>query len=225
MPSLISETMAAGSAASTLLGMIGLSCVVIWPFLRCLRRVIVVQAIGAIAFALQFAILGASTAAMACGISLTQLLVALTVRDRRTRLALNVASLVILVTLALFTWAGISSLLAGCGGIVSMVARNQPSPIRMKVFFLIGAPFWLAHNIIVGAPFALTVDFISVASNLGGLCLAAFGPRKSLQTTGSGAALREVGVDCWASFRQRFSWAGFSRLDRYSVAAQRVRRA
>jgi hypothetical protein len=225
MPSFISAAIAAGSAPSVLLGMIGLSCVVIWPFLSSLRRVIVVQGVGATAFTFQFAVLGASTAAVACGISLAQLMIALTVRDRRTRVALNVASLVVLAALALITWAGISSLLAGCGGLVSMAARNQPSPIRMKVGFLIGAPFWLAHNIIVGAPFALTVDFISVVTNIGGLCLAAFGARRSLQAAGSGAAFREVGVNYWATFRQRFSWADFSRLNRYFVVAQRERSA
>ena len=225
MPSLISEAMAAGSATSRILGMIGLACVVIWPFLRCLRRVIVVQSVGAIAFALQFAALGASTAAVACSIALAQLLIALIVRDRGTRLALNVASLVILVTLALFTWAGLSSLLAGCGAIISMVARNQSSPTRMKAAFLVGAPFWLAHNMIVGAPFALTVDFISVLTNIAGLCLASFGVRGSLRDKGSGPASRGAEVVYWSSFRRHLGWAGFHRLNRYPVAAQRERRA
>ena len=223
MPSFIFTAMAACNAPSILLGMIGLGCVVIWPFLRSLRRVIVVQGVGAIAFICQFAVLGASTAAVACGISLAQLMIALTVRDRRTRVALNIASLVMLAALALITWAGISSLLAGCGGLVSMAARNQPSPIRMKVAFLIGAPFWLAHNIIVGAPFALTVDFISVVTNIGGLGLAAFGARRSLQAAGSGAALRNAGGVCWASFSRRLRWAGLFRLNRYRVAEQRKR--
>lgn len=223
MPSFISVAMAAGSAPSILLGMIGLGCVVIWPFLRSLRRVIVVQGVGATAFTFQFAVLGASTAAVACGISLAQLMIALTLRDRRTRLALNVASLVVLAALALITWAGISSLLAGCGGLVSMAARNQPSPIRMKVGFLIGAPFWLAHNIIVGAPFALTVDFISVVTNIGGLGLAAFGARRSLQAAGSGAALRNAGGVYRASFIRYLGWAGLFRLNRYRVAEQRKR--
>lgn len=218
MPSFISAAMAAGSAPSIVLGMIGLGCVVIWPFLGCLRRVIVVQSVGAIAFTFQFALLGASTAAVACGISLAQLMIALTVRDRRTRVVLNVASLVILAALAILTWAGISSFLAGCGGFVSMAARNQQSPIRMKVGFLIGAPFWLAHNIIVGAPFALTVDFISVVTNIGGLCLAAFGAWRRLQAAGSGAEFREAGGLNWASFTRCLGWAGVFRLHRYRVA-------
>lgn len=189
---LIPEAMAAGGVTSILLGIIGLACVVIWPFLGCLRRVIVVQCVGAAAFALQFAALGASTAAAACGISLIQLLVALIVRDRGIRSALNIASLVILMTLVLFTWAGISSLLAGCGSTISMVARNQPSPIRMKAVFLMGAPFWLAHNIIVGAPFALAVDLVSLFTNATGLCLASLGMRKRLRGEGSGAVLRQA---------------------------------
>jgi hypothetical protein len=219
------DAMFAGSVTSILLGMTGLACVVVWPFLRCLRRVIVVQCIGAVAFTLQFSVLGASTAAVACGIGLAPLLIALTVRDLGVRSVLNVASLIILLALVFVTWAGISSLLAASGGIISMVARNQPSPMRMKAIFLIGSPFWLAHNIVVGAPFALTVDLISVFTNVVGLSRASIRVRKSLRAEGLGTAVRQTGAVYWALSGRRLAWAGSPESSQCPIAVQQERPA
>lgn len=70
-----------------------------------------------------------------------------------------------------------------------------------------------------------TVDFISVLTNIAGLCLASFGVRGSLRDKGSGPASRGAEVVYWSSFRRHLGWAGFHRLNRYPVAAQRERRA
>src|SRR3546814_19412312 len=47
--------------------------------------------------------------------------------------------------------------------------RLQTSTTRMKGLFLVGAPFWLAQNLMVGALFALGTDLVSLASNLANL--------------------------------------------------------
>ncbi|WP_165418737.1 MULTISPECIES: YgjV family protein [Sphingobium] len=220
---MIDDAIYTASAISILLGMIGLACVMTWPFLRCLRRVIVVQSVGAVAFTLQFSVLGASTAAVACGISLAQLLIALTVRDRGVRSALNIARLVTLLTLVLFTWVGIASLFAASGGIINMSARNQPSPMRMKTVFLIGSPFWLAHNIMGGALSALTVDLISVFTNMTGLYLASIEARKCLQGEVSDTVWRRVGILYGTFSGRRSGGAGTPGLSGPAAAQQECR--
>jgi hypothetical protein len=35
----------------------------------------------------------------------------------------------------------------------------------MKIWFLIAAPFWLAHNVLTVSMFALAVDAVSITSN------------------------------------------------------------
>lgn len=161
------------SGSATLLGVLGLGCVVTWPLLRSHGKALAVQGIGAVAFAAHFALLGALTASASCGLSLIQLTIAASIRDRRIRQALNVLMLVALLLLTIATWHGIASALVACGSLVGMFARCQRSMAKMKIIFIMAAPFWLAHHLIVGAPFALAVDLISVAGNLMGLHIAA----------------------------------------------------
>jgi len=153
-------------------GAIGLSCVVTWPLLHSYRRALVVQGIGAIAFAAHFALLGALTASASCALSLIQLTIAGAVCEPHLRRKLNILVLVTLMLLAIATWDGIASALVASGGLISTIARCQNSTARMKAIFIAAAPFWLTHDLIVKAPFALAVDLIAVTGNLVGLYLA-----------------------------------------------------
>ncbi|WP_209612917.1 YgjV family protein [Sphingomonas sp. PL20] len=90
-------------------------------------------------------------------------------RDRYVVVRLYGASLIILSFLSVVTWHGIPSALALTGSSLGSLARLQTSTTRMKGLFLLGAPFWLAHNLIVGALFALGTDAVSLASNLANL--------------------------------------------------------
>jgi hypothetical protein len=147
------------------LGVIGLGCVLIWPFLRSYRRVIAVQSLGAAAFAVYFALLGAPTASAVCVVSIGQLLAAAWIRDRGLVVGLYAASLVLLALVAATTWHGAASALALAGSLAGSVARLQQSMVRMKAMFLIGTPFSLAHNLLVGASYGLGVDAVSILGN------------------------------------------------------------
>lgn len=150
---------------ATALGCVALLCVVIWPFFGGYRTVVQIQSAGAAAFALYFLMLGSPTAAIACLISCSQLVISASVRDRYVVVRLYGASLILLGFLAVVTWHGSPSALALTGSIFGSMARLQTSTSRMKGLFLAGAPFWLAHNLIVGAVFALGTDLVSIASN------------------------------------------------------------
>ncbi len=154
---------------ATTLGCVALLCVVSWPFFSDYRTVVKIQSAGAAAFALYFLMLGSPTAAIACLISCAQLVVSASVRDRYVVVRLYGASLIILSFLSVVTWHGIPSALALTGSSLGSLARLQTSTTRMKGLFLLGAPFWLAHNLIVGALFALGTDAVSLASNLANL--------------------------------------------------------
>ena len=98
------ETITLAGNPVTLLGLTGLACVAAWPFLRDRRSALAVQSAGALAFAMHFALLGAFTAAAASGLSLVQLLVAITSSDPHRRRSLDGLMLVALMLL----------LVAGC---------------------------------------------------------------------------------------------------------------
>ncbi|PZQ64006.1 MAG: hypothetical protein DI570_06950 [Phenylobacterium zucineum] len=147
------------------LGGLGLGCVLIWPFLRSYRRVIAVQSLGAAAFGIYFALLGAPTASAVCVISIGQLLAAVWIRERGLVVGFYVATLVLLAMVAAATWHGAASALALAGSLAGSIARLQQSTVRMKAMFLIGAPFSLAHNLLVGASYGLGVDAVSILGN------------------------------------------------------------
>src|SRR3546814_7242233 len=90
---------------------VALLCVVSWPFFSDYRTVVKIQSAGAAAFALYFLMLGSPTAAIACVISCSQLLVSASVRDRYVVVCLYGASLIVLSFLSVVTWHGIPSAL------------------------------------------------------------------------------------------------------------------
>ena len=136
---------------ATASGCLALLCIIGWPFFSNYRTVVKIQSVGAAAFTLYFLTLGSPTAAMACLISCSQLLISASVRDRYVVTRLYGASFILLVFLSVVTWHGIPSALALTGSSLGSLARLQTSTSRMKGLFLVGAPFWLAHNLMVGA--------------------------------------------------------------------------
>ena len=105
----LDQTFASTGLAAILFGIVGLGCVVSWPLLPSRRGALMVQGTGACAFALHFALIGAPTASAACVLSLMQLTVALVVRDRVAKHALDGATL---LAGALESWL---SYLESCG--------------------------------------------------------------------------------------------------------------
>ncbi|WP_296744656.1 YgjV family protein [Mesorhizobium sp.] len=149
----------------TVFGSLGVAAIVTWPRLSTYRAAVAVQCAGAAAFAAYFALSGTSTAAASCIIALAQLLTSSLVRDRRVVICACAGSLVCLVLIASLTWNGIPTMLASAGCILGTLARVQKTTYRMKLWFLIAAPFWLAHNVVTASMFALVVDAVSITSN------------------------------------------------------------
>jgi hypothetical protein len=131
-----------------------------------------IQCIGTSALTLHFVLIGAETAATTSIIALAQLLAAAIVQNRRQLWLIYGASGIALVCATVTTWDGLPSILASIGSLLAMVARLQQSTTFMKAGFLISAPFWAMHNIMVGSVFGLTVDVVSTASIIAALCRA-----------------------------------------------------
>jgi hypothetical protein len=150
-------------------GAVALCCVISWPFATSYRKAVGLQSVGAAAFAFQFAFLGAWTAAATSTLSLAQLLSIAYVGHRRCTFAVCILSIFALTLISLMTWQGVPSLLAICGSLAGLLARIQRSTTRMKLIFVIGAPFWVVHNLTVGAVFALCIDVVSITGNISSL--------------------------------------------------------
>lgn len=161
----IAASTSASGIAPALFGSLGVAAVIVWPRLRTYQSAVAVQCAGAAAFAVYFALSGTSTAAASCIIAIVQLLTASLVRDRRVVICVCAVSLSCLGLVAAWTWSGFPTVLASIGCILGTLARVQGSTYRMKLWFLIAAPFWLAHNVLTVSMFALAVDAVSITSN------------------------------------------------------------
>lgn len=164
------------------LGVAGLICVVVWPLLATYRNAVAVQCAGAAAFAAHFALLGSPAASAVCLVSFVQLIFSASVNDRRIVIGLYAASVVLMAVIVAATWHGVSSALAAGGSIAGTAARLQRSTVRMKAIFLFGGPFWLAHDLILGAIFPLGVDAVSIIGN--GMSLVLLSRRGTWSFTG-----------------------------------------
>ncbi|WP_231472123.1 YgjV family protein [Novosphingobium sp. CECT 9465] len=151
---------------STVFGIIAICCVFAWPFFVDYRTSVKIQGSGSAEFALYFLAIGSPTAAIACLIACSQLAISIAVKDRYIVTRLYGASFIILISLSVATWHGMASVLVFIGSSLATFARLQTSTHRMKALFLVGAPFWLVHNLMAGAFFALSSDFVSLASNV-----------------------------------------------------------
>ncbi|MFD1789425.1 YgjV family protein [Sphingomonas floccifaciens] len=163
------DTVAKTDSLALICGAIALVCVMSWPYAASYRKTVAVQSLGAAAFSVQFACLGAWTASATSILSLTQLVCVAMIGGRRCVRAVCGFSIVALIAITILTWHGTPSLLAVCGSLAGSLARVQKSTTRMKIIFVLGAPFWILHNIAVGAIFALCVDAVSVAGNVSSL--------------------------------------------------------
>ncbi|WP_338041753.1 YgjV family protein [Methylobacterium organophilum] len=123
-------------------------------------------------FALHFLRLGALTGTAMCSISVMQsLLSAQFVRDGRRPGWLGplfALSFLVVMALTAATWAGWPSACAGIGALLATTGRLQTRTAAMRRFFLASSTCWAGHNLLVGSPFGLTCDLLT----LSGLALA-----------------------------------------------------
>ncbi len=130
------------------------------------RSILLASAACSACFGLHFLHLGALTGAAMCALSVAQSLAAATFGGQERRPAWFVpffaasASLVLGLTAA--TWAGWPSACAGIGALFALRARLQVDARAMRLHFLGASLAWAGHNSLVGSPFALTCDCLTL---------------------------------------------------------------
>lgn len=146
------------------------------------RAILLGSAACAACFSLHYLRLGALTGSAMCILSVLQSLAAARSGDRRpvwfAPFFAASASLVLALTAA--TWSGWPSACAGIGALLALRARMQTEATAMRLTFFCASLAWAGHNLLVGSPFALTCDLLT----LGGLSVALLraGRTKSLIT-------------------------------------------
>jgi hypothetical protein len=154
---------------ATFAGALGVLANCVWPLQRERRVILTLQCVGAAMFGLHYLFLGAPTAAALCVGAVIQTVAAATMTNRRAQLAIVAATLLGGLTVTVTAFAGLPSVLAQTGSLVTAYGRLQRGAQSIRWCFLIAEAFWTTHNVIVGSPWGLTSDTLSVAMLVVGL--------------------------------------------------------
>lgn len=148
---------------ANIVGAIALSASFTWPLLRRRNAILGVQICGSLLFALHYYLLGSPTAAAMCGFGIVQSLAVIVLARRWQRIGAVGLTVAVSVGVTALTWMGLPSLFSQLGQMGGAVARLQPDVRRLKLFFLVSALFWTAHNITVGSVFGLMSDTMALS--------------------------------------------------------------
>jgi hypothetical protein len=140
-----------------------------WPLQRDRRVILVLQSAGALLFGLHYLLLGAPTAAAMNAAGMIQGVSAVLLANRRLRAGVFAATIVAGLATTIATFAGITSVLAQSGALLSAAGRLQRAPQAIRWCFLASEAFWVSHNLLVGSAWGLTSDTLAVTTLLIGL--------------------------------------------------------
>jgi len=150
-------------------GAMGVLANCVWPLQRERRAILALQCVGAGMFGLHYALLGAPTAAAMCVGAVIQSVAAATITSRRVKLGIVATTLLAGLTVTVTEFAGLPSVLAQTGSLFTAYGRLRRSAQSIRWCFLLAEAFWTTHNILVGSPWGLSSDVLSVGMLVVGL--------------------------------------------------------
>jgi hypothetical protein len=157
-------TMTADNPLAAGFGLAAMACLVAWPLFRTRATMLIVYIGNNLGFALHYALLDQWTAVAMNGLMAVQTIVAIwLIRWPRLRLAYY-ALMPVVAGASIATWQGSPSFLASAATTLSTIGRMQRNETFLRALLLASAPFWAAHDLIVGSLPGLVADLLSMAT-------------------------------------------------------------
>jgi hypothetical protein len=144
-------------------GLVAMVCYASWPLCGSRSSILVTYIANNLAFMLHYALLAQWTAVAMNGILALQTVLAMHLVKKPQLRWVYYSLLPVLVAGSVFTWRGAPSLLAGAAAALSTLGRLQTNETSLRVWLLASAPFWLAHDVIVGSLPGQVADVLSMA--------------------------------------------------------------
>ncbi|WP_207477460.1 YgjV family protein [Arenibaculum pallidiluteum] len=138
-----------------LLAFVGMASLALWPLLHGRAAMLLLQLAGIASLALHYTLTGAATAAAVNTLGAAQISASLLFGARSNLRWIPYALAPLVVTAAALTWNGLPSLLAVAGTAFIVIGRVLESPERTRLLVVAGAPFWLAHDLLIWSPVVL----------------------------------------------------------------------
>lgn len=140
-----------------------------WPLQKSRHVILGLQTASALLFGLHYLLLGSPTAAAICAAGVVQALAAAMIGNRSLRLSVFGATILASLAATVATFAGVTSVLAQGGGMLSALGRLQRGTQAIRWCFLASEVFWVTHNLLVGSAWGLTSDTLAVTTLVIGL--------------------------------------------------------
>jgi len=138
-------------AAAPIFGIVGLAAQVAWPVFRSRETMLTVQLGATCSFATSYALMGQETATAVCLTGAIQTTVALLAGDRPWLNRMGYVFLPLVLAIGLFTYSGLTTILAVTACCLTMIGRLQTDTLRMRGVQLTASPFGAAHDFVAGA--------------------------------------------------------------------------
>jgi hypothetical protein len=145
-------------------GLAAMICYASWPLCRTRSAILTTYISNNLGFMLHYALLGQWTAVAMNGILAVQTVVAMHLDTKPWLRWLYLALIPVLAFGSWSTWHGMPSLLAGAAATLSTLGRMQINETSLRLWLLTSAPFWMAHDVIVGSLPGQLADILSMAS-------------------------------------------------------------
>lgn len=155
-------TLAGEATWATIAGILAMVCLTISPLLKNRTAVLVAQLGTSAAFGAHYALYGIMTAAVSCGLSAVQVLLAIPLATRPSFKPLFYLFAPVLVVAAILTWQGPVSAAAVGALAFTTLARMQERTASLRLYMLGAQLAWLAHDIAVWSLPAIAGDVASL---------------------------------------------------------------
>ena len=154
-------------------GLAGTAAGMSWPLFRGRLGILLGQLAACMAFAVHFALLGATTGAVMNALASAQVLAAIPLGARPGFRLVYLGLLPVIAVGAALTWNGGPSLFAALGLAFVSLGRYQTRVVPLRLFMGVALPCWFVHNALIGSVPGMISDVVGMAIN--GVMLARLG--------------------------------------------------
>jgi hypothetical protein len=164
---------------ATIAGTLAMVCLAVSPLFKHRTTVLLAQLGTSAGYGVHYALCGIMTAAVSCGLSAVQVLLAIPLAARPSFKPIFYLFAPVLVVTAMMTWQGPVSATAVAALAFTTLARMQGRTAPLRLYMLGAQLAWLAHDLAVLSLPAIAGDIASLVT--GGIMVARqySGPRNS----------------------------------------------
>lgn len=193
------QSLLAAISPVDIMGAAGIALGSSWALFRRRQAILACQAMGSFSFSIHYLLLGSTTAAIACAMSVLQSVAGYSGRRPAWLGPFYVATYAVVLVGTCATWHGLPSFFVADAALFAALGRWQTNPQRMRLVFFACSTNWVVHNSMVGSAFGLMSDTIALSTISFGLWRnRTMSPLEALRRAAArGAEMLRVALGTW----------------------------